>query len=124
MADSSTDHRLVARLVALLAVALTLAATVVLSTVIGPAAAAIGSFLIVGPAVHLVVGKAMQRQPERWGAFADVVIVAGLAYPLVLWIGGTAYLALTRSVALAAVAAVAPLVLLVLAAVLWSPDPA
>jgi len=125
MADNSTDrtdYRLLARLVALLAVALTLAATVILSTVIGPAAAAIGSFLIVGPAVHLVVGKAMQRQPERWGAFADFIIVAGLAYPLILWIGGSLYAALTRSLALGALVAVGPLVLLVLAGVLWSPD--
>lgn len=125
MADTRTDrtdYRLLARLVALLAVALTLVATVILSTVIGPAAAAIGSFLIVGPGVHLVVGKAMQRRPERWGAFADFIIVAGLAYPLILWIGGTVYIALTRSFALAAVAAVAPLVLLVLAGVVWSPD--
>src|SRR5262245_20984724 len=124
MAESSTDrtsHRLVIRLVALVAVALTLAATVVLSTVIGPVAAAIGSFLLVGPAVHLVAGRVVRRQSEQVDHCADLVVVAALAYPLVLWLGGALYVGLTRSLALGVVVAVAPLMLVVLAAVLWNP---
>jgi hypothetical protein len=49
----------------------------------------------------------------------DGNIVAGIAYPLLLWIGRTVYVAVTRSPALATLVAVGPLVILVVAALLW-----
>jgi hypothetical protein len=119
MVDSGT-YGLVTRGIAVLALLLTLGATFALSAVLPVGVAAVIAIIFVGPTVHIVVGTLMERRPERWGNFGSGIIVAGITYPLLLWIGGTIYIGVNRSVALAVVVFLAPLVLLVLAALLWN----
>ena len=118
MVDTGT-YRLVTTSIAMLALTLTLVATVALDAVLPLGLAAVIAILTVGPAVHVVVGSRMERRPDRWGDLGSGLTVAGIAYPLLLWIGGTVYVALTRSLALAALIAVGPVVIFVVVALLW-----
>jgi hypothetical protein len=121
MVDAGT-YRLVTRGIAMLSLLMTMGGAAILSLVIPPIVAAIIAIIVVGPSVHLAVGTMMQRRPDRWGDFGSGIIVTGITYPLLLWIGGTIYVAVTRSLALAAVTFLGPLVLLVAAVLLWNPD--
>ena len=119
MVDDGNRYFLATRGTVLVVFVLTGLATVALAAVVGLGVAAVISFLLVGPTVHGVMGKLMQRRPDLWGGLGDGIIVAGITYPLLLWIGGAIFVATTRSLALGALIAVGPPVLFVIVALVW-----
>jgi hypothetical protein len=125
MVDRSTFN-IVTRFTVLASIAVTGLVTLALTSVLDLAVAAL-VLAIVGPVVHWVVGRLMMRLPEPWTTIGDHLILVGVAYPLVVWIGGTIYFATTGSWAMAALLAVAPLVILLVifvvgVAMVWDPN--
>jgi len=84
------------------------------------------AFALVGPCVHGVVGTTMNRRPERWGGTGNAIVTTGIAYPLVVWLGGTFFAVTSRSIATAALFFVGfvavPLVIVVVVVLVWDPD--
>ena len=107
----TTLFGLVARFTVLASIGVTAFVTVALVSVVDLVVAAI-VLAVVGPAVHMVVGKLMMRGPEPWSTIGDHLMLVGVAYPLVVWIGGAIYAATTGSLALAALIAFGPLLIL------------
>jgi hypothetical protein len=111
-----TLFSLVARFTVLASIFVTGVVTVALASVVDLAIAAV-VMAVVGPAVHTVVGKLMMRLDEPWTTIGDHLILVGVAYPLVVWIGGVIYIATTGSLALALLIAIGPVVVLLVIAV-------
>jgi hypothetical protein len=64
----------------------------------------------------------MSGQPEPWGTTGRAVIVTGLAYPVLLGIVGIVYIAVTRPLAQSALIFGVPVVIVVVAALVWDPN--
>jgi hypothetical protein len=110
------NARLVARLLVLPSLFLSVLVGLALATFLPDWLAAVVAFATVGPCVHFLVGRLLEGRSERWGAMGSAITVTGLAYPLLAWLGGTVYVAVTRSAALAVLVFVGPLVVVVVAA--------
>jgi len=116
------NTRSVARACVLVSVLLMFPAAMALDAVLPAGLAAVGAFALVGPSVHALVGTLLKRRPERWGDTGRTITATGVAYPLIVWIGGTIYVAVTQNLVLAALVFVGPFVILVAVAFIWDPN--
>jgi len=114
--------RLVARLLVLPSLFLTFFAAAALSAVLPVWLAVVIACAVVGPSVHFVVGELLDRRRDPSDGMGGAITVTGLAYPVVLWLGGTIYVGATRSLWQAALVFVTPAVVLVAAAVVFDTD--